>query len=198
MDVDRLFPATSMPDPDWWHVLWPDPTQVLIDVGITEEMSVVDLCCGDGYFTRAMCELSSTGLIYALDIDQELLTKAEQLCSGFNNFRSITADARDLPSHILDLVDFVFIANTFHGVPNQLELSKSIYKTLNKTGRFTVINWYKRPRVQTPVLGQPRGPDEALRMQPEQVQDVVEPAGFKLDTLLNIGPYHYATVFKKS
>ncbi len=44
-----LFPATIMPDDDWWHDLWPDPSRVIEDVGITKNMDVVDLCCGDGY-----------------------------------------------------------------------------------------------------------------------------------------------------
>lgn len=29
----RLFPATIMPDRDWWHALWPDPEAVLRTIG---------------------------------------------------------------------------------------------------------------------------------------------------------------------
>ena len=25
----RLFPATAMPDPDWWQALWPRPGEVI-------------------------------------------------------------------------------------------------------------------------------------------------------------------------
>ena len=57
MNDDALFPATIMPDKDWWQTLWPDPEAVLRSVGIEPEMNVVDLCCGDGHFTRPMCNL---------------------------------------------------------------------------------------------------------------------------------------------
>lgn len=26
---DRLFPATVMPNQDWWHALWPNPDGVI-------------------------------------------------------------------------------------------------------------------------------------------------------------------------
>jgi len=47
------------------------------------------------------------------------------------------------------------------------------------------------------VLDQPRGPDTELRMQPEGVQQVVEPAGFRLEKVVDVGPYHYGVVFIK-
>jgi SAM-dependent methyltransferase len=145
-----------------------------------------------------MCEISNSGQIYGLDLDVDLLAKAEKACQAFNNFQSISGDARDLPQLTNDLVDFVLIANTFHGVPDQLELSKSIYKTLNEAGRFAVINWYKRSRQETTVLEQPGGPDTELRMQPEEVQQVVESAGFELEKIVDVGLYHYGAVFRKS
>ncbi|MBN6743241.1 hypothetical protein JKG47_22800, partial [Acidithiobacillus sp. MC6.1] len=48
---EAFFPATVMPDPDWWHALWPDPEGVLRALGIGPGLGVVDLCCGDGHFT---------------------------------------------------------------------------------------------------------------------------------------------------
>ena len=196
MNKDKVFPATIMPDKDWWHALWPKPEKVIRDVGIAAGMRTVDLCCGDGYFTKPMCELTSQ--VYGLDLDADLLGQAETACSMYSNFQSILGDAYDLPQLVDGLVDIVFMANTFHGVPEQLRLSRAINKTLNKTGRFVVINWYRRPREETTVLDQPRGPDKELRMQPEEVQQVVEPAGFMLEEIVDVGPYHYGAVFIKS
>lgn len=187
-----------MPDKDWWHALWPDPAKVLHDVGVAAGMHALDLCCGDGYFTRPMCELASQGQVYGLDLDADLLDQTETACDMYGNFQSILGDAYDLPRLIDGMVDFVLIANTFHGVPEQLRLSRAIYQTLNKAGRFAVINWHRRPREETIVLDQPRGPDTKLRMQPEEVQQVVEPVGFLLEKTVDVGPYHYGAVFVKS
>ena len=197
MNKDKLFPATIMPDKDWWHVLWPDPVKVLHAVGVASGMRSVDLCCGDGYFTRPMCELTGQGQVYGLDLDADLLGQTEAACSTYSNFQSILGDAHNIRQLMDGLVDFVFMANTFHGVPEQLRLSRAIHETLNEKGRFAVINWYRRPREETTVLDQPRGPDKELRMQPEEVKQVVEPAGFKLEKIVDVGPYHYGAVFTK-
>jgi hypothetical protein len=34
-------------------------------------------------------------------------------------------------------------------------------------------------------------------MAPEDVRRIVEPAGFTLSTVVEVGPYHYGAVFRK-
>ena len=198
MTDERLFPATVMPDNDWWDALWPDPDAVLRAVGIGPGMQVVDLCCGDGHFSKPLCHLVHPGNTWALDLDAHLLGQAEHICREHPNFHAILGDARKLPALIKGPVDFVFIANTFHGVPDKTALSRAVHDALKKDGRFAVINWYRRPREETTVLDQPRGPDTQLRMAPEDVRQVVEPAGFMLEKVVDVGPYHYGAVFVKS
>lgn len=198
MPDERLFPATLMPDRDWWHALWPDPAKVLREVGIGTHMDVVDLCCGDGHFTAPLCQLVYPGATWALDLDAELLDQTTRACRGQPNFHALLGDARELP-HLIDTpLAFVFIANTFHGVPDKLALSRAAHDSLKDGGRFVIINWHRRPREETQVLGQPRGPDTPLRMEPEDVRRVVEPAGFALSGIVDVGPYHYGAVFRKT
>jgi len=108
----------------------------------------------------------------------------------------ICADARNLPEFLPGKVDFVLIANTFHGVPDQAGLARAVAKVLKRGGRLAVINWHQRPREQTTVLGKPRGPSTELRMSPEDLRAVVEPAGFQVDRVVELPPYHYGTVFR--
>ncbi len=197
MNDDARFPATLMPDKGWWRALWSDPAGVLQAVGIEPGMTVVDLCCGDGHFTGSMCGLVHPGKTWALDLDETLLGQARQTCQDNPNFHAILGDARELPSQIDEPVDFVFIANTFHGVPDKTGLSKAVRQALKPSGRFAIVNWYRRPREETTVLSQPRGPDTELRMQPEDLRQVVEPAGFVLEKVVDVGPYHYGAVFRK-
>ncbi len=195
MNDERLFPATVMPDKDWWHALWPDPDAVLRAIGIEPGMDVVDLCCGDGHFTRPLCSLVQPGAVWALDLDAELLDQAKQACAGYPGFHAILGDARELPARINTPVDLVFIANAFHGVPDKIALSAAVHDALKPGGRFAVINWHRLPREETVVLGKPRGPDTGLRMDPEDVRLAVEPAGFKLEDVVDVDPYHYAALF---
>ena len=198
MTGKTLFHATLMPDRDWWQALWPDPRGVLELLGIQPDMKVVDLCCGDGHFTRPMCELVRTGQVWALDLDADLLGQAAAACHEFPNLHSILGDARELPRKVAGPVDFVFIANTFHGVPDPTGLARAVHQILQPGGHLAIVNWHPRPREETRVLGQARGPDTELRMKPEDVQTVVEPAGFRLERVVDVGPYHYGAVFKKA
>lgn len=56
-------------------------------------------------------------------------------------------------------VDFVFLANAFHGVPERARLARAVANTLVEPGgHFAIVNWHARPREETTILGEPRGP----------------------------------------
>jgi len=195
--ADRFFPATAMPDRDWWRTLWPDPEGTLRALGIAPEMTVLDLCCGDGWFTAPLAVLTG-GKVYALDLDPAMLAaaRAEVGTAGATVLGWIEGDASDLDKLLEEHVDYVLIANTFHGVPDQTALARAVAAVLKPDGRFAVVNWHARPREETPVLGQPRGPRTEMRKTPAETRAAVEPAGFVLDKVVELPPYHYGAVFR--
>ena len=197
MASEDYFTGTGMPDRDWWSALWPDPEGVLRKLGVAPGMTVVDLCCGDGYFTAPLALLVE-GRVYGVDLDPAMLEKAraEVARAGATVRAWIRADARDLAGLIPEKVDFVLIANTFHGVPDKTGLARGVAAVLKAGGTFAVVNWHPLPREKTVVLGEPRGPKTALRMAPDKVRAVVEPAGFDLDRVVELPPYHYGALFR--
>ncbi len=194
----RPFPATAMPDGTWWSALWPDPDGIVRTLGIEAGMRVVDLCCGDGYFTAPLADIVD-GKVFALDIDPEMLNRArtEVARRGASVAEWLCADARDIADLVPHEIDYVLIANTFHGVPDKTALAQTVAQVLKPGGRFAVVNWHQVAREQTTVLGEPRGPRTELRMSPGDVKKVVEPAGFRLADLIELPPYHYGAVFRK-
>ena len=194
---NAISPATAMPDRDWWAALWPDPQATLRALGVMPDMTVLDLCCGDGWFTAPLAKLTD-GKVYALDLDPEMLAlaKEEVARTGASVADWIEGDARDLHSLLPEKVDFVLIANTFHGVPGQTAMAEAVASVLKSGGHFAIVNWHATPREETAVLGQPRGPRTEMRMTPEQTRALVEPAGFELDELVELPPYHYGAVFR--
>jgi len=197
MDTDKFYAATAMPDRDWWQALWPDPKGMLRALGIKPEMTVLDLCCGDGYFTAPLAALVE-GKVVGLDIDPDMLdqARAEVARLGVSVSRWVCGDADGLAELLSERVDFVLIANTFHGVPDQTGLARAAASVLKPSGLFAVVNWHQIPREQTPVLDKPRGPKTEMRMSPEQVCAAVEPAEFALVDLVELPPYHYGAVFR--
>jgi ubiquinone/menaquinone biosynthesis C-methylase UbiE len=195
--LEGFFPATSMPDPDWWHALWPRPGEVLERLGIEPEAEVVDLCCGDGLFTIPLAGMVRH--IVAIDLDRAMLALARDraVAEGLTNCIFTGGDAYDLARLVAGHVDWVLIANTFHGVPDKTRLASAVAAVLEPGGRFVVINWHRRPREQTVVLGQPRGPKTELRMAPEEVTAAVRSAELRPLLVIDMPPYHYAAIFEK-
>ena len=189
-----FFPSTSMPAADWWQMLWPDPECVLRKLTLKPHMSVVDLCCGDGHFTEALVKMQRAK-IYALDIDREILTLAKARAGTEVNW--IEADARALPAYLSSKVDVVFMANTFHGVPEQTALARTVRSVLKPGGLFIVVNWHVASPGENKVLGQPRGPRKEMRMTPIDVSKIVEPSGLELIRVAELPPYHYGAIFQK-
>ena len=62
-----FFEGTEMPNAGWWEALWPDPAGVLAGVGVKPNMTVTDLCSGDGWFTLQIAKLAKH--VVAIDID---------------------------------------------------------------------------------------------------------------------------------
>ena len=161
-------------------------------------MDVVDLCSGDGWFTLQIAKIA--GHVTAVDLDSKLLDVAQLRLSeaGISNCAYIVGDAYEITKLVPQRVDLVFMANAFHGVPDRLRLARAVREVLKPSGRFAIINWHQRPREETTILGEPRGPRTELRMSPDQTIAAVEPAGLKLLEIVEVLPYHYGAVFERS
>jgi SAM-dependent methyltransferase len=192
-----FFQGTEMPTAGWWEALWPDPASVLAAVGLKPGMEVVDLCSGDGWFTLQIAKIARR--VIAIDIDRDLLEVARHRLNegGITNCDFVSGDAYKLAELIPSPVDFVFMANAFHGVPDRPRLASSVGGTLKPGGHFAIVNWHQRPREETIILGEPRGPKTELRLSPEQTIASVEAGGLKLAHLVEIPPYHYGAVFEQ-
>ena len=109
----------------------------------------------------------------------------------------VEGDAYEIERLVPEPVHFVFLANAFHGVPDKPRLSRAVRGVLRPGGLFAVVNWYPRPREETVVLGEPRGPATALRIGAAETVAAVETSGLKLDKLVDVSPYHYGAVFAR-
>lgn len=164
MTLPGYFEGTGMPDPGWWEALWPHPAKVVESLGLRHEMDVVDLCSGDGWFTLQIVYMARH--VTAIDIDAKLIdiARIRLLENGAMNCDFITGDAYDLAALLPAKVDFVFLANAFHGVPDRTRLARSVRDTLVPGGQFATVNWHARSREETTILGEPRGPATELRL----------------------------------
>lgn len=59
------------------------------------------------------------------------------------------------------------------------------------------IEFFRRAREETTVLGEPRGPRTELRMSPERTIKAAEIDGLKFHELVDVPPYHYAVMLER-
>jgi SAM-dependent methyltransferase len=196
-NIPGFFQGTEMPTAGWWEALWPDPAGVLAALGLKRGTEVVDLCSGDGWFTLQIAKLARR--VTAIDIDSDLLAVARHRLgeSGMKNCDFVPGDAYALATLVREPADFVLMANAFHGVPDRPRLARAVRATLKQDGRFAIVNWHQRPREETMILGEPRGPKTELRLSPQQTVDAVQSSGLKLAELIELPPYHYGAVFEQ-
>lgn len=192
-----LYDGSEMPDAGWWEALWPDPARVVASIGIVPETVVVDLCCGNGWFTLPIARVAKQ--VIAIDADAKQLAVARHRVSeaGLKNGSFLEEDAYDAAASESDPVDFVLLANVFHGVGDKPRLAKAVAGLLKPGGLFAIVNWHAHPREKTRVLGEPRGPATDLRMSPPRTIEAVEPCGFQIVNFADVSPHHYAAVFSR-
>ncbi|MFZ1211406.1 MAG: class I SAM-dependent methyltransferase [Pseudolabrys sp.] len=185
-----------MPTAGWWEALWPDPAGLLAAVGLRAGMDVIDLCSGDGWFTLQIAKIARH--VSAIDIDPNLLEVGRHrlLESGVTTCDFIAGDAYAI-AELAGPADFVFMANAFHGVPDRYRLAQAVASVLKADGYFAIVNWHKRLREETPILGEPRGPKTELRMSPEETIKSVEGRGLRFTKIVEVPPYHYGIVFQR-
>lgn len=191
-----------MPDADWWNELWCNPDQI-VDSILPPDQAVrnaLDLCCGDGLFSTGIARHCLEKL-YGIDLIEDLIVAARERIARANladKCSFMVGDALDLSQFLTNPLDFILIANTFHGIPDKDQMITTMKAVLSPSGSIAILNWHKRPREETTVLGAPRGPKTDMRMAPEDVEALFHKQGFYMARLVDIGAYHYAIVFKKT
>ncbi|WP_084383911.1 class I SAM-dependent methyltransferase [Halalkalicoccus paucihalophilus] len=167
--MDR-FQNTRQPDWEWWSRLWPTPGATLRRLGIEPGTSLAEVPCGNGYFALPAARITDSGVVYALDLDEELLNELETLADqqDIENIVPIHGDARTLTEYLPEPVDTVLMANTFHGIEDKEPFVQQAFEARHSDGRFIIVNWLDLPRETTTVTGEPRGPPTDLRLSPTE------------------------------
>lgn len=188
----RLFLPSDLglldaPDRD----LWQRPDLIMDAMGIADGSSVGDIGAGSGWFTiRLARRVGPQGLVYAQDVQQEMLTAISRRVSreGFTNVTPVLGLKNDprLPPSSLDAA---LMVDAYHEVEDRVTMLSNLAKALKPQGRFGIIDFR--------LDGTGPGPAPEERVSPDVVVSDARKAGLRLIRQEPFLEYQYFLIFGK-
>jgi SAM-dependent methyltransferase len=180
---------SGMPPEEMWRSFF-DPDTTLRKLGLSADCQcVIDFGCGYGTFSIAAARMVR-GDVHALDIDPEMIETTRVRASGLPNLKP---QLRDFVVEGCGLApgaaDYVMLFNILHAAEAD-KLLAGARRVLKTGGKLGVMHWNYDPRT-------PRGPSMDIRLRPQQCLDLVASAGFYVEELVDLPPYHYGFVAEK-
>lgn len=168
-----------------------EPAKLLNALGLERGQQVCDLGCGNGFYTLKLAErVGSTGAVWAVDIQQEMLDMLGERAAarGFENIRPTLGDLHNpkLPAGRLDLV---LLVDVYHEFSHPVEMLAAIRKSLAPSGRVALVEF----RAEDPAV-----PIKPLhKMTQEQCLKEFEANRFKLVGQFDELPWQHVLFFAR-
>jgi len=111
---------------------------IAAELPATENETVLDLSCGDGWFTRHLAtEFIPNGQVIGVDLSPEMITRASGHEENPATIRFETANAEELPLEDAS-VDHIVSIESFYYYPNQVKVGHEMFRVLKPGGTFFV------------------------------------------------------------
>src|SRR5581483_11626867 len=170
-----------------------DPARALRAAGIHEGHVVADLGCGSGFFTRAAAREVAPGLVWAIDINRDLIARVKNLshAEGLDNVEVAHGDVGAPggtplpPEHF----DFALLTNVLFSVEDKPAAVREVRRILKKNGRTLVIDWSASHGGLGPH------PDHVITER--EAKKLFEDEGFVVVSEVPAGAYHWGLVVRK-
>ncbi|HEA29450.1 MAG TPA: class I SAM-dependent methyltransferase [Leeuwenhoekiella sp.] len=165
-------------------------SKLLLDMGISAEDTLADIGAGSGYHVFKMAPIASKGLVYAVDIQDEMLSamRTKKQETGIRNVELIKGSEKsvNLPENS---VDKVLMVDVYHEFNFPVAMIASIKKALRPDGEIYLIEY--------------RGEDENIpikrlhKMTEKQAVKEMQAAGMQLKENIANLPWQHCMVFVK-
>ncbi len=151
---------------------------------------IADIGAGSGYHVFKMAPLASKGIIYAVDIQPEMLAAIEyrKTADDVSNVLTIqgTEKSVGLPDNSIDKV---LMVDVYHEFSYPKEMLQSIYRALKPKGKIYLIE-YRGEDASVPIK-------RLHKMTEAQAIKELNASGFSLESNINNLPWQHCMIFKK-
>ncbi len=165
-------------------------TTLLQNMVIENSDVIADIGAGSGYHVFKMAPIANKGLIYAVDIQDEMLLAMEYRKSKGNvqNVKVIKGSEKsiNLPENS---VDKVLLVDVYHEFSHPSEMIASIKKAMRTDGKLYLIE-YRGEDGSVPIK-------KVHKMTETQAVKEMEAAGLKLEQNISNLPWQHCMIFIK-
>lgn len=173
--------------------MFSDPIKNIAEFGIADGMKVVDIGAGSGFYSiEAAKKVGPRGMVYAVDIQQDLLEKLKKSAGlvGVHNIEGVWGNAEKIGGTKLReaVADRTILSNVLFQIEQQDRdnLALELKRITKPGGKLMVIDWQAgtslSPKTLVPAM---------------VAEGIFQKAGFVLEKNFDAGDHHYGIVFKR-
>ena len=165
-------------------------SKLIQNMGIKPNDTIADIGAGSGYHVFRIAPIANKGMVYAVDIQTEMLMAIENIKerSKIKNIKTILGSEESvyLPKNS---VDKILMVDVYHEFSFPIEMINSIKSALKPEGELFLIE-YRAEDPNVPIK-------KIHKMSEKQAVKEMNAAGFKLKKNINNLPWQHCMIFVK-
>jgi ubiquinone/menaquinone biosynthesis C-methylase UbiE len=147
---------------------------------------IADIGAGSGLFTRTLAKAVAPGVVYAVDINPNLLAHIEKSAkeAGLANIKTVLATEGD--PRLPEALDVIFICDTLHLIEGPERYLRELHEYVRPGGRVAIISFIQN----WPPVGN--------QFSADQLERWMKQAGFALAERHDFITDQYLMIFERS
>ena len=167
-----------------------DVSTLIQNMKIKSDETIADIGAGSGYHVFRIAPLANNGLVYAVDIQVEMIMAIENIkeSSKIRNIETILGSEKSI--HLpKNSVDKILMVDVYHEFNFPKEMIASIKNALKPNGQLFLIE-YRGEDSKVPIK-------KIHKMTEKQAVKELEAAGFRLKENIDNLPWQHCMIFLK-
>ena len=166
-------------------------SKLIQNMDIKSNDTIADIGAGSGYHVFRIAPIANKGMVYAVDIQTEMLMAIENIkeTSKIKNIKTILSSEQSV--YLAEnSVDKILMVDVYHEFSFPIEMITSIKSALKPKGELFLVE-YRAEDPNVPIK-------RIHKMSEKQAVKEMEAAGFKLKRNINNLPWQHCMVFIKN